>query len=131
MSLESALSFHGLIPEGVFSLSSVTSKKSKQFSTPIGEFTFTHVPQKVLLCGVERITDQYGESFFMASPLKALADYVYVQKPRRQDAASLLDELRIEKEALQKIKAGDTAVLLENYSNSRVRQCILSIREIL
>ena len=40
ISLETALSFYGVIPERVYSVTSVTSKKTAQFSNSFGTFTF-------------------------------------------------------------------------------------------
>src|SRR5439155_24771651 len=40
ISLEYALSHHGLIPERVETITSVTPKKNKEFNTPIGRFTY-------------------------------------------------------------------------------------------
>src|SRR5271155_3068882 len=42
VSLESALSFWGLIPERVYEISSVTTKTTKIYKTPIGRFSFFH-----------------------------------------------------------------------------------------
>src|SRR5438270_12510241 len=44
ISLESALSYHNLIPEAVYTTTSVTSKRSKEFKTPLGYFSYRQVP---------------------------------------------------------------------------------------
>ena len=44
ISMEYALSYHGLIPERVEIVTSVTPKKNKEFNTPIGLFTYRHLP---------------------------------------------------------------------------------------
>jgi len=80
VSLESALSWHGWIPEAVYTLTSASLGKSKEFKTPLGAFSYNRVPQKVFYAGVERLTDEAGDAFLMAQPIKALADYVYVHK---------------------------------------------------
>ena len=43
ISLESALSFYQLIPEGVFSITSITTLKTQSFSTPIATFSYQSV----------------------------------------------------------------------------------------
>ena len=80
VSLESALSWHGWIPEAVHAITSASFKKSKEFPTPLGLFSYDRVPQEVFYTEVERLTDALGNVFLMATPLKALADYVYVRK---------------------------------------------------
>ena len=52
----------------------------KDFDTPLGLFSYKRVPQKTFFAGVERRVDQDDNVFFMASPAKALADYVYVHR---------------------------------------------------
>ena len=44
ISLESALSLHGWIPEAVQAITSVSVERSREFDTPLGLFTFTRVP---------------------------------------------------------------------------------------
>ncbi len=44
VSLESALSYHGLIPERVYEISSLTTQNSKTYKTPTGRFSYTHLP---------------------------------------------------------------------------------------
>jgi predicted transcriptional regulator of viral defense system len=44
VSLESALAYHGLIPEAVYQVSSVTLARSREYFTPLGVFSFRRVP---------------------------------------------------------------------------------------
>ena len=43
VSVESALSFHGMLPEAVFTTTSVTSARAPEFSTPLGEYSYRHI----------------------------------------------------------------------------------------
>ncbi len=43
ISLESALSYHGWIPEAVYLVASVCAKRSAQFNTPLGNFSFQRI----------------------------------------------------------------------------------------
>ncbi|NJN33028.1 MAG: hypothetical protein HC817_01010 [Saprospiraceae bacterium] len=47
ISMETALSFHQLIPEGVFSVTSVTTSKTQSFTTPIGVLQYQHIKPKL------------------------------------------------------------------------------------
>src|SRR5690554_8161488 len=40
LSLESALSYYGLIPERVYNVRSVTAKRARKYSTPLGAFEY-------------------------------------------------------------------------------------------
>lgn len=52
ISLEYALSHYGMIPERVETLTSVTSKRSRAFATPLGHYSYAHIPQKAYPVGV-------------------------------------------------------------------------------
>jgi len=74
ISLETALWHHGLIPEAVYQISSVTTARSQLFLTPLGVFSFDRVPSSQPRAGVEVIQLAGGEWAFIASPLRAIAD---------------------------------------------------------
>lgn len=129
ISLESALSWHAWIPEAVYTLTSASFGKSKEFHTPLGLFSYSHVPQKIFFTGVDRHIDETGDVFFMASPIKALADYIHVNK---KDWNSLLQcslDLRIEMEDMQTITIDETEQLIENYTSQRVTKFLKKIRK--
>jgi len=129
VSLESALSWHGWIPEAVYTLTSVSSGKSKEFQTPLGAFSYNRVPQKVFYTGVERLADEAGNIFLMASPMKALADYVYVNKRDWADLKPAVESLRIEPEEFESVTSDDLDALIENYTSRRVQKFIKGLRK--
>jgi predicted transcriptional regulator of viral defense system len=96
--LESALSCHGWIPEAVYTMTSVSFKKAKEFNTTLGVFSYNRVPQKLFYAGVERLADEEGNIFLMAKPIKALSDYVYVQKKDWTGLKPVVESLRVEEE---------------------------------
>ena len=79
VSFESALSYHGWIPEAVRTTTCATVKRAKEFETPIGIFSYEHIPIKAFSFGVEQ--HQQGIlTLFIATPIKALADIIYARK---------------------------------------------------
>ncbi len=129
LSLETALAFHGWIPEGVQTLASVCSERSRTFSTPLGFYSFTRVPQKTLFEGVRRIESQANNSFFVATPLKALADLVYVQRQDWSSAAPLIGSLRVEEEFLASLEPADFDEVLAAYKPGRVVRFLKGLRK--
>jgi phage terminase large subunit-like protein len=128
ISLETALSNCGWIPESVRSITAVTSHSSKEFKTPIGHFTYERVPQKTLFAGIERMKDTSGNVWLQATPLKALADYVYIHGCDWISSKPLVESLRIEYENLQKITDFDFIELEGNYTNQRVIKFLNGLR---
>lgn len=129
VSLESALSWHGWIPEAVHGIASASFKKSKEFKTPLGLFSYDRIPQKLFYTEVMRFTDESGNVFLMASPLKALADYVYVRKKNWMGIEPVVGSLRIEAEEFQQVTRDSLEGLISNYSNSRIKRFLEGLRK--
>ncbi|MDA1140682.1 MAG: type IV toxin-antitoxin system AbiEi family antitoxin domain-containing protein [Planctomycetota bacterium] len=123
VSLESALSYHGWIPEATYAVTSTSFSRAREFDTPLGIFSFARVPQKTLFAGVTRVeAGESREAFFLASPAKALADYVYVHKCDWQSTRPLIESLRIEEESLASLDQESLVLLSANYSSKRVKR---------
>lgn len=106
VSLEFALGWHGLIPEGVREVSSVTSRRRRLFETPLGRFSYLHVPLAWFAIGVRMEAGPDGLSFLIASPAKAICDKLALT--RRLQAVSvksmrafLFEDLRLEPDAVR------------------------------
>jgi len=76
ISLESALSFYGLIPEAVYGITSVTSRKTQRFNNTLGDFTYHHIKSSVY-GGYHTELDEFSNHFYMASREKAVIDFLY------------------------------------------------------
>ncbi|MCK5524260.1 MAG: nucleotidyl transferase AbiEii/AbiGii toxin family protein, partial [Thiomargarita sp.] len=122
VSFESALSYHGWIPERVVMIISTIYKgRTRIFDSPLGEFSYVFFPVNELefLNGVERQTIN-GQSFFMAKPLRALADYVYERKIKWTGIDFLLDGLRIEAENFNQLTVADFEEVLSVFRTKRI-----------
>lgn len=76
VSLESALSFYGVIPEKVHSITSITTKKTQQHTNTFGLFTYRHIKQNCFSHYIA-LKDEFGYTFFMATAEKAIVDFLY------------------------------------------------------
>jgi predicted transcriptional regulator of viral defense system len=103
ISLEAALSYHGWIPEAVYTITCATLSRSHSFETSLGFFSFTRIPQNIFFAGVRQQTASDGSAFFLASPLKALVDYVYVHRPAWNSLEGAWESLRIEESELKTV----------------------------
>ncbi len=75
VSFQWALSYYGMIPERVFLMTSATTKRTRYFETPIGNFRYIQVPASYFPIGVE-CKEEQGVSFLMATREKALCDTI-------------------------------------------------------
>ncbi len=76
ISMEMALSYYNLIPETVYAITSVSSRKTNRFKTDFGEFSYRHIKPQ-LMFGY-RLASYNGYSLKIAEPEKAILDYFYL-----------------------------------------------------
>ncbi len=129
VSLESALLYHNVIPEGVYDITSVTTNRSIEFKTPIGLFSFRRIPKIHFLLGVERI-EQNAISYFMAKPWRAIADLIYLNKKDWSNLNSMCEDMRIDEEFFLKKNNSLLMDLADKYPNRRTRQILMNLKEI-
>ena len=104
VSLQSALAWHGLIPEHVPVTTSVGPGRPELLDTPLGRFACRHV-RSPLVFGYELTDVAPGQQAFVAAPEKALLDLVHLTTGGDQEAFLL--SLR-----LQNLRALDAEQLL-------------------
>ncbi len=126
VSLDYALHYHGLIPERVEAVTSVTSGRGRRFSTPVGLFIYRTVPQRVYPVGIDQVQLEDGRSFLMAVPEKALADKIHDDRgtgirSQNEMRRYLLESLRIDAEILRKLNTETIITLTERYRSRKLR----------
>lgn len=97
VSFETAMAWHGMIPEGVSEILSATPKRPATFGNEFGRFRYLTIPKRAYPIGVHRITDS-DLPFLIASPTKALADRIAREPGFRSmaDVARWMAEMRID-----------------------------------
>ncbi len=76
VSLESALSFYGIIPEGVFQTTSCTTRKTQTFNTEVSSFSYRNMKRELFIG--YRIEESKVGNYLIASAEKAIIDYLYL-----------------------------------------------------
>lgn len=76
VSLESALSYYQLIPEAVYGITSVSTRRTYSFQTTLSEFTYKTI-RPALFFGYEIMTFN-SKVFKIASMEKAILDFFYL-----------------------------------------------------
>lgn len=127
ISLESALSYHQLIPEQVTIITSVATKRAKDFVTPLGVFSYKRIPAAGFYTEVELIQKEM-QSFFIAKPWKAITDYVFCYKKNWHDLQPLVKSLRIEPEDLPVVRYEELMNLADYYQSQRINRFLQGIK---
>ncbi len=120
VSLETALSFHGLIPEGVFSILSVSTLKTRTVSARLNAIATNFLYKKVkkeLFFGYS-LAKAKEYSFLIADPEKALLDFLYLREDFK--TADDFREIRLNREIIKKILSSQKMAKYLAISNSRI-----------
>lgn len=101
VSLEWACQYYGLIPEKVTVVTSVTTKRTKQFNTPVGSFSYNHVSLQYYPIGVTFVKYRDVQAQ-VATKEKALVDLLNVRRGHISSLKALketlFEDLRITEE---------------------------------
>jgi len=131
VSLQWALSYYSLIPEQVFMMTSITTKRSRSFKTPVGPFSYMQVPSGYFPIGINSM-EENGVHFLMASPEKALCDTILQDNfvPHQSIKALIVyleEDLRLDMEMLQKF---DVRIIRECMETGRKVQIFTNLIKI-
>lgn len=99
ISLEKAFQYYDFIPEEIFQITSVSSKKTTKFTTSLGNFSYRHIKPSIFFG--YRMIDYGKQKILLAEPEKAVLDYLYLNP--RLKAADDFREIRINKQEFLEI----------------------------
>lgn len=120
VSFETALAWHGMIPEGVAEVLSATVKRAVTFENAFGRFRYLAVPKAAYPIGVSRITES-DLPFLIASPTKALVDRI-AREPGFRSMAEVgrwMEGMRIDPE--RRLDREELAACAASYGRPAVR----------
>jgi len=112
ISFEYALSRYGIIPESVYTITSATTRITREFIVNNKSFTYSHIKKQVYRgYRAEKIG---AMTVLMAEPEKALVDYLYFVSLKRKTLNERLNVRKLRKKAvLQYAKLFDRKSLIK------------------
>lgn len=129
ISLEMALSWHNIIPEGVYLITSVTSKTTANFDSSFGKFSFRKIKNELMFGYNMEIFENY--TYKIASLEKAILDYLYLN-PKievQEDFEGLRWNVSELKEKLNVVKLQEYLTIFANKKlNQRVENLLKYIQ---
>jgi len=135
ISLEYALHYHGLTPERVEALTSITTGRSRSFLTPVGLFKYRMIPLQAFQTGMMRIEQRNDQSFLIAEPDKALADKIVSDrgieiKTQKAMYRYLVHDLRIDSGTLPEMNPERLAEFAMRYRSLKVKKLSSLVRHL-
>ena len=137
ISLHSALSYYDLIPEAVFSITSITTKKTNHFDTPLGNCTYNHAKPELFSFGQTLIdfyaapaladshTSGIGRKILLAEPEKAVLDFFYIYSSYNTERE--IEHLRFDENLLSEMIGEKFYIYLEKYKNKALENRIFKM----
>jgi predicted transcriptional regulator of viral defense system len=124
VSLDWALSFYGMIPERVHTVTSMALGRDKEFHTPVGDFAYYRLNSSSYSIGIEqKKSSDFVGGFLIACPEKALADLVFKQckgMDKEQIRLALVESKRINLESLRTLNREMLSDIEKAYRSKRV-----------
>lgn len=136
VSIESALSYWGFIPERTYEVSSVTTKTSKKYKTPLGRFNYIKLPTPFYSFGIKSVQVTSKQTVLIASPEKALCDKIVLTRninlrSVKQTRAFLLEDLRIDESMLKTLnRAVIRSWLIHAPKKNSLKMLIKTLKEL-
>jgi len=125
VSLEWACQYYRLIPERVTTITSVTIKRSKEFHTPLGLFTYDHQSLDVFSAGSTYVKFSETAQALIATKEKALVDLLVMRrglfKSMKHFRETLFDDLRVEEEDIADLNQGQLKELYKARPHSAIK----------
>jgi hypothetical protein len=119
VSVETALSYYGFIPERVFEVASMTTKAPRIFKTKIGTFTYSRLPLPYYAFGIRSIKLSDDQCAMIASPEKALCDKIITTsgllfRSKKSVKDFLLVNMRMDEDRLKQLNVTEMASWVNN-----------------
>ena len=134
VTLQTALSFYGLIPERVQTVCSMTTKRSRTFINSLGTFDFKSASMPYYSIGVrqEIVNDEYA--FLIATPEKALCDMIIESSRLKLQSVKAMrnyleEDLRIDLTVIPDFNSQIVAQCIEVSSKKRELRLLYKLLE--
>jgi hypothetical protein len=130
VSMEAALYFYGIIPERVYEVSSVTLKASRTYRTPVGRYSYIHVPSPYYSFGIISAPLTARQVVLVASAEKAVCDKIVTTpginlRSQKQTYEFLISDMRMDEELLRILDWREIASWVDDAPKSKSIQMLV------
>ena len=126
ISLESALSYYGLIPEKVVAITSISPKKTQRFENYYGKFIYQHV-KNALYDDYVAAKDEFSNRFFIASKERAIIDFLYLRTRGIENIESDIFQSSYRMQNLETIDVDKLKTIAEKFKQKKLDQLVKSL----
>lgn len=129
ISLEYALASYGFLAEEVYAITSITSKKTRTFQTPVASFVYRNLKSELFNAYEVRYFE--GLPYYYATPTKALFDFLYLTPMNSVTQVNqVLTESRINWGVLTREMINHFAELVANSGSSKMKKILTQMKRL-
>ena len=133
VSLHWALRWYGLIPERIDTVTSITTRHTREFENSFGRFSFRGVSQEYFPIGIKSQEDA-GLHFLLASPEKALCDMLMQEKHVPDQSVSrrevfFEEDMRMDLDDLRQMDGNIIRQCMETGNKKQILRNVLKLIE--
>jgi len=133
VSLHTALSWYNLIPEMIANTTSITTRKTNRFLTPLGTFDYHSIKPELFGFGyvledMDSSGKGTGRQIMVATPQKAILDFFYINN--YYDTERDIEDLRLNETELLKIINDEFYQNLGKYQNNALERRIRKLSKL-
>lgn len=125
ISLETGLRYYNLIPESVYQITSVSSKKTQEFASDIASFSYNTIKPE-LMFGYNLI-EHRGQKIKIGEREKVLLDYLYLNP--QIDSEEAVAELRLNQQELEAINMEKLSKYREIFDNKALNHRLKTLQK--
>ncbi|MCX6125660.1 MAG: type IV toxin-antitoxin system AbiEi family antitoxin domain-containing protein, partial [Proteobacteria bacterium] len=132
VSQDFVLSQLGLIPERVFTITCMTTKRRKIFDTPVGRFEYQTMSSQCFAVGITHRKTEDGCGFLEATPEKALADKIALMPPLSSTETLgdyLFNDMRVDRDVYKKLSLARMTAIARQYQQKQVSLLLDHLRK--
>lgn len=133
VSLHWALRWYGLIPERVYTITSVTTRHTRTFENSLGCFTYRGVSDDYFPIGITS-KEEESISYMIATPEKALCDMLMVEKYIPEQSLTRLgaffeEDMRIDLDDIRQLDPNIIRRCMETSNKKKVLENLIKLME--
>jgi len=128
ISMETALSYYNLIPEAVNTTTSVSTRRTNHFQTPIGSFLYRTLKKSAFWFGQTLIglsPDPDSRKLLIAEPEKAILDFFYINPHYHTEQE--IEALRLDQSVLDSLDRTRLYGYLDRFENKALNERIFKM----
>lgn len=130
ISLETAMGFYSMIPEGVFAYTCITTKKTQEYHNHYGSFYYHNLDVE-LFSDFLVYQDEFDNSFYMASREKALADFLFFKLRGLKDYDKDVFDESFRLQNLEELDLAKLLAISEKFQSKKLSEAVKWLIELI